>query len=542
MRRRNEQGAVALVVALVMTVVLGITALTVDIGQQRVGRSDMQSLADVVALDLAREITGKQLSTYDVTALDQARDQSVARNLDEKSAGAIGKDAEVDYRLGMVATSGFEPATASDVPTAVEVTASTSVDFTFTPGSGGATRSAVAVADVGACFSIGSYAAAIRSGDSGLLAPLLGLLGSGIDANVASYQGLAGAEVTLQELAVSLDAGTLSALANTSVSLQTFYVAVVSALQRQGNMAAASVLQAVVLKLGPIGSQIVRVGNLLSLDTGNEAGLDLAANAFDLVAAGAFIANGSNAFSVPALQVADPALTGVQASLSIIQKPQTGCGRVDVATAESSQVALTLTAGVRATSVPVVSGLLQTLGLAVDVGGATIVAHVARSSGLLTAAHCRSPISLTVDVTGNLLPVTVTLPLTLSAGLLGSINLTATVTTVPSQPSVQSVVLGIPSSYDSAVPGPGGALNLSTLTVSTTANGSTDLLGVLGVTLSSLVNSVESVIVRPLASAILAPLETLLTGPLSSLLGLRLAGSDLWSVPTPQCASPSLRG
>lgn len=542
MHRRDERGAVALFVALLMTVVLGITALTVDIGQQRVGRADMQSLADMVALDMAREITGKKFSTYDVTALNAARDQSVARNLAKKSSGVIGKDATVAYRLGTTSSAGFQPAAATDVPTAVEVTASTSVDFTFAPGSGGASRSAVAVADVGACFSIGSYAAAIRSGDSGLLSPLLGLLGSNIDANVASYQGLANAQVTLQELATSLNVGTVDALANASVTLENFYIAVVSALQRQGDTAAASALQAIVLKLGPVGNQLVRVGNLVSLDTANEAGLALAANAFDLVASSAFLANGSSGISVPALAVADPALTGVAATASIVQKPQTGCGRVDVATAESSQVALTLTGGVRTTAVPAVSGLLESLGLTVDVGAATVVAHVARSTGLLTAANCRSPQSLAVDVTSNLLPVTLTLPLTLSAGFLGTIQLTATVTTVPSQPGVTSVLLGIPDSYEDPVSGTGGALNLSTLAVSTTANGSTGLLAVLGVTLSALANSVESVIVRPLASSIIAPLETLLTGPLSSLLGLRLAGTDLWSVPVPQCAEPSLRG
>ncbi|MFL6156446.1 MAG: pilus assembly protein TadG-related protein, partial [Marmoricola sp.] len=59
-RRRNEQGVVAVVVAIVTCFTLiPIAALAVDIGVQRVARRDAQSVADVVALDLARQLDGR---------------------------------------------------------------------------------------------------------------------------------------------------------------------------------------------------------------------------------------------------------------------------------------------------------------------------------------------------------------------------------------------------------------------------------------------------------------------------------------------------
>ena len=58
--RADERGAVAIVVAVLMSAVLvTVAAYAVDLGLQRVARTDMQSLADVVSLDLARELDGR---------------------------------------------------------------------------------------------------------------------------------------------------------------------------------------------------------------------------------------------------------------------------------------------------------------------------------------------------------------------------------------------------------------------------------------------------------------------------------------------------
>ena len=42
-RRKNERGAVAVFMALVLVVLMGITAVVIDLGMERVTRSDLQA-------------------------------------------------------------------------------------------------------------------------------------------------------------------------------------------------------------------------------------------------------------------------------------------------------------------------------------------------------------------------------------------------------------------------------------------------------------------------------------------------------------------
>lgn len=60
--RRDERGAVAAVVAILALVLLVSAAFAVDLGGQRAVRSDAQALADVVALDLARDMSDNAAS------------------------------------------------------------------------------------------------------------------------------------------------------------------------------------------------------------------------------------------------------------------------------------------------------------------------------------------------------------------------------------------------------------------------------------------------------------------------------------------------
>ncbi|NHA01875.1 hypothetical protein G5V59_25590 [Nocardioides sp. W3-2-3] len=60
--RQDERGAVTLVMVFVLVVMLLGSAFVVDLGVQRVARSDMQAIADLVALDLARELDGRTVT------------------------------------------------------------------------------------------------------------------------------------------------------------------------------------------------------------------------------------------------------------------------------------------------------------------------------------------------------------------------------------------------------------------------------------------------------------------------------------------------
>ena len=100
---RDERGAIIPMVALLMSVLMGAAAMGVDLGQLRVGRVDMQSLADVVSLDLARQIDGRQTQVIQADPLwAQAREQSVARNHTTYGAHfSIGPDGDC-YLVGRV--------------------------------------------------------------------------------------------------------------------------------------------------------------------------------------------------------------------------------------------------------------------------------------------------------------------------------------------------------------------------------------------------------------------------------------------------------
>jgi Flp pilus assembly protein TadG len=64
-RRKDENGAVALTVALVVTLLLAVASFALDLGLARVGVRDMQAVADVVALDMARQIDGRTVSAIE---------------------------------------------------------------------------------------------------------------------------------------------------------------------------------------------------------------------------------------------------------------------------------------------------------------------------------------------------------------------------------------------------------------------------------------------------------------------------------------------
>lgn len=204
-RRRDESGVVAVVVALITCfTLLPLAAFAVDIGVQRVARRDMQAVADVVALDLARELDGRTYSQLHA-GLQARADRSAARNRH------VGEPAVVRAELGTVDPAAYDPrdqdahftpisSDAGGVPNAVRVTASTSVDFSIAGGRGGATRSAIAQAGT-ACFKLGSYALGLTSASSPLLNALIG---DALGVGVLGYTGLANANVSLLGLAAEL--------------------------------------------------------------------------------------------------------------------------------------------------------------------------------------------------------------------------------------------------------------------------------------------------------------------------------------------------
>lgn len=566
-RTRSESGAVVPLVAVSMVLLIAVAAFTVDIGMQRVARRDMQALADVVALDLARlmgERTTAELDAMKASAIAA----SVARNPD-----TLGDPPAVDADFGELDANGdFVPGAADEIATAVEVTATTSVDFAFHPGSGGAARTAIAEADESACLKVGSVAAAVQAGDSSAIAILNGLLDQALGVDLlaggltaASYQGLANAKLTLLDL-VGVDAlqvGTVDELlADQAISVGDLNAAMITVLSNQDppNTAAIQILEAIETGIGPIAAHPVNLGTVLGLEQGNESALAMSLNALDLITTAALIADGSNAVAVEDLGLS-LGLSDVSGSLSLIDAPDFQCGRVGETTATSQEASVDLT-GTLLSLPPVTIPLITEL--STTAGSASVHLGLARSRADLTDISCKTAVAgsvdqLTADVTTGLLSTSVTVPLTITGKLgvtdaLGlpalakiTIDLTAKVSTQQGSVNKPGQVLLLPPNDTSPKKTGAGVLGLSGLSAMVDDPAPSITVTLLGLPLT-LTNALTTTLlqqVQTAVSSLLAPtlvtLDAALVGPLSDLLGLELAGADLYGAAA-VCNDAALRG
>lgn len=535
-RRREDDGAVAPFVAIIIVCVMLVAAFVVDIGMQRVGRADMQALADVVALDLARELDGDTIAQLSAAGLAPGLNPTLAiqsRNRNQDVIGDATPDLDVD--LGEIVNGSFvdRSANAGFVPTAVRVEARTDVDFIFGGITGIATgdvdRAAVAQANGGACFAIGSYAARLDTGASPLLGPLLGVLGSNISLSAVDYNGLANAEVALIDLLrAEIGAGTLEELLTSSVGLGSFYLALADVLDGE-NTAQATLLQSIAATVGP--AQLA-LADILGVTTGTGTGLDASLNVLDLVTAAAAAATGENAvIAQPSVNLGPVANVGL--NLSVIEAPRIGCGRKNdaAATARSTQVSL----GLSANALDIDLGSILLFGVLRSRVSLAGTVSVASARGQLTDVRC-NPSGATVRVSDGLLEVNLDLEVTLRlAGIpvvSGPIHITGQTTTSG------DAVINITSDadYDNPVTVGNSNSGLPHLFVNTS---DLDVLGLpLGLGLNAVLSPLLNIVVNPLLQA----LDTVLLAPLLNTLGLDVSGADVYLRRQPVCALPRLVG
>ncbi|WP_435744659.1 pilus assembly protein TadG-related protein [Nocardioides sp. SYSU DS0663] len=536
-RTRNERGAVAVLTAVVLTVLLVMAAFAVDLGKQRVVRRDAQAVADTTAMDMVRLLgNGEPVSdAIGRTAAWRTRGMLDDQPGVEVHEGYIGPSATyiADQSLGCSGSpynSYFrDPASAGEPANAVLVVVVGSVDFAFAPGGGSACRSAIAMAEEGACFSVGSYAASLEAGASPILGPLLGALGSDLSLTVADHQGLANAEVSLLTfLGVDLGAGTMQELIDGGelVSIGDFYLALAKAITKDSG----STAQVLLLEQIAAGLDVgqVRLGELIDLGAGGaHAGLDATLNVLDLVTAGALVANGDHAVAIPGLNVNLGPLAGVAAKLTVIEAPQIGCGRRGEAEAHDAQVRLDLQKA--QVNVPGVAKV----GLSGSI-------HVASTSGLLSDVSC-DPKKVTIDATTSIVSVDLTLKVSVSLDLgLFSIpiaNVPVKITGTAPPANTQTVDIDIATNgYE--VPGTVGTGNSGLPWLKVDTSGLT-LLGIpLGILTDGLISPLLSVVVNPLIQGLDAALLT----PVLRALGSDLAGAKIYAKPTPSCGEPRLVG
>lgn len=535
-RRTDERGAAAVLMGVGLTLVLvAIAAFSVDLGMQRASRRDMQALADVVALDLARRLDGRTVTALAAT-MDTEMAKSVARNGD-----TLGDAPTLDWDLGKMVDGSFVELSGSAVPSAVRVNARTDVDFAFGGvtgvAQGGAGRTAVARAETGACFAVGSYAARINLGDGTILGPLLQALGTNVGLSVLDAQGLAGADIQLLDLVdTGLVAGGFDELVGADVTVGQFYLAVADVLENQGGHGAQVALLRQLATVA-VKDVVINVADVVGVDSTNSVGLDAVVNVFDLVSTAAFVANGQNAISVPNLNVNVVGLSTLTASVKIGQKPIGYCGRAKAVRGETSQVEvnlsgnlLNLNLGLASISAPIAL-TLKLAPAAVDLDAVACLPASKRLEFLVTSGLVSLEITIGNPANRNNLAVKV-LGLTVVDGYLR----------LYSSPAVGQSESGnvtvADDDYDGTPPAEFGSDNLGipNLNQDTHLNvlGILPVGGLLGVVISPLL----SIVVNPLVQT----LDAALLSPLLGALGINIAGADVYALRKADCGIPELVG
>ncbi|MEY2463835.1 MAG: hypothetical protein QOH64_1973 [Acidimicrobiaceae bacterium] len=373
MRRSNadgERGAVLPVVVLSLGFLIVMTAFTVDLGRLMLRRRDLQSVADVVALDLARHVDGRTVDAIEADPTWVGQQQLSTDRNDFPISGTR----SLDVQLGHVTSSRqFVRDFGASIPNAVKVTAFDHVDYYFAPGGGNANRFATALGNApappcapGDCplgaaaldYQIGSFlaSASFTPERTNLLNAVLGRAlggGGGLSLDAVSYQGLANGSVTLRQITTQMGLASPNDFFVGTVNARQFFLASARALSANGGtVGAVNALNAMAATVGSnttlAGSGVIGRGGQFSVtgSQGRTSAADVGMNVLNIVQGAAFLINGSNAISVPALTLNIAGLTTTTISLSVIEGPRVVLGaRIDEATT-TSQVHLVITTGV----------------------------------------------------------------------------------------------------------------------------------------------------------------------------------------------------
>lgn len=540
--RRDERGAVALFTAVAMALLIAIAAFGVDLGMQRVVRRDMQAVADAVSFDLARQVDGRTAATILASPSWAA---ALAQTKERNAGSSLGSTPLITPELGTVDSAyAFTPVSGTVVPTAVRVTASASVDFNFTTGSGSAERSAVSVARAQACYKLGSWGARLSTAsNANLIYQVLSNHGIGASVGAVTYQSLAGAHVDLAALSTALGLASPESLATTDVSLSALLDAAATVVGSNGSTGAqVTALNLVRANLGALANETFSLANLASVASGAGSGLSGAVNLADLVIGSILLADGGTAAEVDLSGVV-PNVASFPASVRLVQTAKAACGFAGATPNASNQIGVLATVAL-APALDLLASLLDgitgLLGLSITgLSSPTVTLDVSSgtASSTLDAVTCGSTArSATVSTSGNLLEGTLTVPV--SVQVLNGLSLTTVKGTIRadlSAPGTAATVTLTGPPYDVAYSSGGSPLQLGTpyVDVPTIQSGSLS-----DAKAKDVLEAVMTRVVEPIVTA----LNSTLIGPLSQLLGLSTAGADVFLLDHPTCTSPALRG
>lgn len=322
----DARGSIAVMSAVLMTVVIGIAAFGVDVGNIYLDRRKAQATVDLAAL----------AAVSDLANADKAAAATIARN--NEPAGTTYALALGTYTASpsIAPAQRFQPSSSSSA-NAARVTLTTSTPLFFGRLLTGSDNfqiqtTATATASAFASFAIGSRLASVNGG---LLNQVLGgLLGANLSLSAMDYNALLGANIDLFQFSnalaarLSMTGVTYDSLLDANVSLRTISAAMLDAERAAYGFAspAANALAQVNSAAQSLSTK-VNVGSLV--DLGPYGGLTIgetpkvgaSVGALDMVTALAQVANQQQQINV-ALNVNIPGIAAATLKLAVGERPQ----------------------------------------------------------------------------------------------------------------------------------------------------------------------------------------------------------------------------
>jgi uncharacterized membrane protein len=426
--KRDERGAVLILSVGGLILALVASALAVDLGRQANEKKTDQLIADLAALDAARELEPLLLSVPGVdVALTVANVQQAAEDSAERNgfdADAEGHD--VVAELGTTdAQNQFTPGGTS--PDAVKVTVTSVIPYVFDMGERTLSATAIAKMSSGggpgspgtdpttgtgnttpgtpggarAGFDLGSALASFSTDAASV--PVVNRIFSqmiGGNADVVSWSGLGNANVGLaalrQELAnLGTSAGTPQELMASDLTLNRLFTATANVLDQQGTSEATAAANLFRGSAGIIAQSTntttFKLGEIMEFDQGGgDTIADGNIKVRHLVVAAAEAANGDNVISVPDAGVTVPGVSRTSVALQIVEPRKYVFGPEGMS-GETAQIKLTVTPTLDfSPSIPLLSDPKVT-------GNFPFLLQSAGAKGTIDTINCTSP-GLTVGV------------------------------------------------------------------------------------------------------------------------------------------------
>lgn len=540
----RQTGAIGLFAILTLLLAILFAALAVDTGRLLMEERRLQTVADMAALD-ASSVAGSCGSgnLADVEAMAAA---SAARNnysglpLDV----AVG---EIDVGAGGVRQ--FTP-TAIEQATSVSVTASKSVPASFFAGGifGNQTTlqaNAVAGREALAGFSAGSMLLTISNEQTAILNNLLGsILGSPVDLDVLSYEGIADTQVALGDLAVMAGVGSPQELLSSELTLGQLMQLYADAVNADEAASVEAITGSQQLADAGVESLTAEFGEILAVTTENpNDAAEAEVNLLDLITTSAIVANGTQSINLPLELDLPGGLLSVESELIVTEAPQIAIGppgrddsgnwRTAIETAQ-----LQLITRVEDGLPPINLGLVNAQ-VSIDFA---LEVETAQGEAWLQSIQCGSVSSqntvVTIGTNTGAAAVSSSrasdpaaapfLGAQLSAFLLGSCNITLPpVNTAIQSPVSDELNYQVTQPFADVLPitqetgsGLGLMINLGSEEPDNNCSG---LLSVLGVAINELVNPLLTDIFSPLISGLLSEVIE----PLLTVLGIKIGAMDV---------------